>query len=141
MGSTRVLYLKRLVTRAVVLGVLLGTAACASSGGGGGSGSNPDEITREDILANPSYTNAFDLISSIRSRWLRASRGQGASFSSGGATQEPIVMLDGVRYGEIGSLRMINLNLVIRMRYLSATDATTLYGTGYVGGAIQVFTR
>jgi hypothetical protein len=138
MGQGRVFDLKRVATFALLVGALTGATACAS-GGGVRSNSSPNEITREDIAANPDASTAMDLVRRIRPRWVTTSRTR--TFGSGGADVEPVVVLDGVRFGSADSLTQINLINVIRIRYLNSNDATTLYGTGYMGGAIQVFTR
>ena len=143
MGPRTMTLTKRLATSAMLMVALVGTSACASGGGGGGSSSgNPDFITREDIVANTAFANAMEIIRQIRPRWLRAARGQGtATFGSGGSAVEPVVFLDGVRFGGLGSLRDISLTNVVHMDYLDSREAPTLYGTGYMGGAIQVVTR
>jgi outer membrane cobalamin receptor len=142
MGRAPVSATKRGASSLLILTTLLGASACASGGASGGSGTsgNPDEITREQIVENSNYSNAMEIIRVIRPRWLRAARGQGTSTFSSGGPVEPVVILDGVRFGELASLRQISLNIVGRMVYLDARDATTLYGTGYMGGAIQIFT-
>lgn len=129
---------KRFALSVLLAGALVGASACASSTGGGGASSNPDLITRADIVENPNFTNALELIRQIRPRWLRATRG--TTFSSGGP-QEAVVFLDGIRFGDLGSLRSINLVNVDHMEFLDGRDATTLYGTGYMGGAIQIVSR
>ena len=43
--------------------------------------------------------------------------------------------------GELDVLRQLNTANIETMRYLSASDATTKYGTGFLGGAIEVDTR
>jgi len=142
MSLGRMWDLKRVATAALLVGAVAGGTACASGGGGGGGGNNsgpPNEITREQIAGDHGLTTAIDLIRRLRPRWLTTSRTRTLGSTSAGI--EPVVMLDGLRFGDLSSLGQINLNNVIRMTYLSATDATTLYGTGYMGGAIQVFTR
>ena len=38
-------------------------------------------------------------------------------------------------------LSVLDLEDIERLVYLNAADATTRYGTGFVGGVIQVFTK
>ena len=122
--------------RTTVLGVLVLLAACASTGGGG-SGSSMDLITREQIEES-NYSTALQVVQRLKPRWLRPVRGQG---TLGGPPPEPVVVLDGIRFGDLGSLSSINAVMVDHIEYMTATEATTLYGTGYMGGAIRVFTR
>jgi hypothetical protein len=49
-------------------------------------------------------------------------------------------VVDGTVRGELDELRRFNTYNIETMRYLSASDATTKYGTGYMGGVIEVTT-
>jgi hypothetical protein len=121
-------------TSALALLALL-TAACSSTGGSSGGG-NPDLITREQVDMLPEGT-AFTVIQRFRSSWLRA-RTQG-SFGN----TEPayaMVFVDEMRYGDINSLTRISSTEIESIQYISATDATTRYGTGYMGGIIRINT-
>jgi outer membrane receptor for ferrienterochelin and colicin len=51
------------------------------------------------------------------------------------------VVVDGARFGELEELRRIPAEDVERIHFLRGPDATTIYGTGYGGGAIEVTTR
>ena len=46
--------------------------------------------------------------------------------------------MDDVSYGPVESLANLNAIAVREIRYLSAADATTRWGTGYPGGVILV---
>jgi hypothetical protein len=43
-----------------------------------------------------------------------------------------------VRHGDIQSLRSILIEEIAEVRFISASDATTRWGTGHAGGVIQV---
>jgi hypothetical protein len=49
--------------------------------------------------------------------------------------------VDRARFGELDVLRNIAVQDVESIRFIPARDATTLYGTGYGGGVIEVTTR
>jgi hypothetical protein len=51
------------------------------------------------------------------------------------------VVVNGAIRGELSELRQFSVDDIETMRYLSATDATTKYGTGYPGGVIEVSMR
>ena len=51
------------------------------------------------------------------------------------------VYLDGFRYGSVESLATIPAMNVVEVRWLSAMDATTRFGTGNTAGAIAVTSR
>jgi len=96
-----------------------------------------DMITREQIEGS-NYSSALEVVQRLKPRWLRPVRGQG---SLSGPPPEPVVVLDGIRFGDLSSLAGINAIMVDHIEYMTATEATTLYGTGYMGGAIRVFSR
>ena len=106
-----------------------------------GPGGNPSVITTEQI-ANSSAANAYDLIHGIRPIWLR-SRGQNTLDPSGinSANAYAAVFVDGQRYGDITSLRSMSVYEIRAIRFLSGSDATTRFGTGYPAGVIEVITR
>lgn len=110
-------------------------AACSSTGGGGGGGS-PDMITREQIETLPEGS-AFTVVQRLRRSWLRA-RTQ-ATFGNSEPAY-PVVFLDEMRFGDIDSLNRISTNQIQSIQYISAVDATTRYGTGYMGGIIRINT-
>ena len=104
-------------------------------------GGNPSVITTEQI-ANSSAANAYDLIHGIRPIWLR-SRGQNTLDPSQltSTSTYAAVFVDGQRYGDINSLRSMSVYEIRQIRFLSGSDATTKYGTGYPAGVIEVITR
>ncbi len=121
----------------VLLGMFLGITACASSTGGSMASGNPDSITRAQIESLPNGS-ALTIIQQLRRRWLRA-RSQGTL-----SNPEPafaIIFVDGRRWGDTNSLMQISSSEIEQMDYLNARDATTLHGTGYVGGIIDITTR
>ena len=62
--------------------------------------------------------------------------------SGGGATLSyPQIFLDGVQVGDVESLRSLRTDGVQELRFLSARDATTRFGTGYMAGVIEIITR
>ena len=81
--------------------------------------------------------SAYEAVATLNRRWLRSQRG--ASLTSGPAYAR--VVVDGVARGELVSLRQMTIGNIETIRYLSAPDATTKYGTGFPGGVIEVTTR
>lgn len=109
--------------------------ACASSGAR--PSRNSDLITAEEIEA-ASVSNAYDAVARLRPAFLRG-RGQSSIQTPG--SDLPIVYVNGLRTGTIDHLRNIPAQDVQTIRFISATDATTRYGTGHTGGIIEVTTR
>ena len=102
-------------------------AGCASAGGGSSSGGNPNRIVAEELM-ELQQLDAYQAIQRLRSRWLT---------SRGGST--PALFVNGARRGGgLSDLRSIRASDVAEMEFLSASDATTRYGTNMDGGAILV---
>ncbi|MGE0160926.1 MAG: hypothetical protein AB7T31_16105 [Gemmatimonadales bacterium] len=124
--------------RVLVLGAVLGSAACASGGGGsgGGGGGAGNAITR-DMIDNPSNQNAYTIVQRFRPRWL-SPRTQGTIANP--EPSFPQVYVDEVRFGPIDTLYRIEGTQIERIEFMSSLDATTRYGVGHDGGAIMVWT-
>lgn len=88
-----------------------------------------DVITAAD-LDRVSVVTAFDAIKQLRPEFL--------TFRRGG--RPPAVYVDYVRAGGIETLRDVPVAHVVTVRFLSAIDATTRFGTGNDGGAILILT-
>ena len=136
--------------RTLFCGLALVLVAC----GGGGSGTASqtttaprtvrgpaDLITEAEISAGPNYQNAFEVVQNLRPGML-IPRGVGANQSGTNLESVPIVAyMDEVRLGGLSGLESIPANRVKEIRFLSARDATTRYGTGHSSGAIVVTTK
>jgi hypothetical protein len=95
-----------------------------------------DLITRAQIDATPSQ-DAFELVQRLRPEYLRE-RGQ-SSITRGPAL--PVVYMDGVRRGGPEMLKTIRSSEIEEIRFISATDATTRWGTEHTAGAIEIKMR
>ena len=106
--------------------------------GPGGSGSR-DEITREQIGSLPDW-DAYTIIQQFQPRWLRPRivatirTAQRAALTGDDPAIYPEVFQDELPFGSIDSLRQFLSVEIERIEFISALDATTLYGTGYMGG-------
>ena len=116
------------------LALALGLTGCASAGGGGGEEGAPRGTANRIIfeeLEPIQQLDAYDAVRRLRPMWLR---------SRGGSS--PQVLIDGNRQpGGMEALRSIRSSEIQEMRFMSASDATTRFGTGFDGGAILVTTR
>jgi hypothetical protein len=150
----------------VLVGSLFALAACASGGAssttssttsstGSAASSAPtravrgsaNRITEQEIAAG-SYQTALDVIENLRPTMTRprASSLTSSSGSSGvsedrSASVNVVVYMDDIRLGDLASLRTIPAQQVREIRYISATEATTRWGTGHGSGAIQVIMK
>jgi hypothetical protein len=109
---------------------------CAGGGGSGGASEAPrrGSSTRivADELAGVAELDLYTAVNRLRPTWLRPqSRGT-----------LPVIIVDGTpQAGGVDSLRSMRASDVAELQYMSASDATTRYGTGYTAGAIVVSTR
>ena len=122
-----------------VTALALGQGACAGAASGGASGGASGTPVRrsssridETELATVAETDVFTAINRLRPAWLRpGSRGT-----------LPEILLDGTpQSGGPEVLRNFRAADVSTLEYMSASDATTRYGTGYTAGAIIVTTK
>jgi hypothetical protein len=120
----------------VLFGALLMLAACASPGSRIADRGASNLLTRAEI--DPVVTAVGDireLIERLRPQWLRP-RGRPSMQDQNAGL--PVVYVDGVRVGTPERLRGMSTGGLIQIEYISASDATTRFGTGHLGGAILV---
>lgn len=123
--------------RILCLALLAVLVGCASSANGRRSLQSRNVITTEEIEAL-NVSTAFEVIQQLRPHFLQ---GRGQSSIQDPGSSMPVVYVNGVRYGPPSVLQGIRAMDLREIRYLSASDATTRYGTGHVGGVIEVDTR
>lgn len=120
---------------AIVL--LSGGCAAASSGSVRATGADRDILTAAEILQSSGAT-AYDVIAQLRPQFLRS---RGASSLLAAAPPTAVVYVDNVQIGTLQVLRTIGAQTISRVEYLSASDATTRFGTDHTGGAILISTK
>jgi hypothetical protein len=122
----------------LLLTALLAAAltACGSSPRQGGR-TDRSIITAQEIAATRVST-AYEAVERLRPEFLR---GRGPFSVSDPNAGLPVVYLDGVRYGEINLLRNISAMNVQTIEFISASDASTRWGTGHAGGVLAVRTK
>ena len=121
--------------RYVYLIALAAVIGCASAGSGS-SGSRRDSnlITAEDIAGIPA-TNAYEAVERLRPLFLRS---RGKTSINTPNTQYPTVYVDGVRYGDIYSLRNILAPHVHDIRFYNGAEAGARFGLQNTAGVIEV---
>jgi len=119
--------------------LLASLGACAGSGGGGGSSSGSRDVITLAEIQETEVGTAYDVVQVLRPRWMIRNRGT-RSFGEGSA-DFPRVMLDDLPPREFNFLREIPREVLQEIRFLSAREATFLYGTGYNAGIIKVMTK
>ena len=120
----------------VLVGLLAAATACGPSRGPRVGGSST-QIIRSEILSVPDRS-AYSLVRILRPRWLEA------RVKATPNNPTPVyahVYVDNLAYGPLESLFDISSNVIDRIDYLGALDATTRFGSGFMGGIIHVHTR
>jgi hypothetical protein len=98
-------------------------------------------ITEEEIaFLGGTVQTAYGIVQRLRPAMLRVRSGNASGGSSGDVGSNDIaVYLDNQRMGGgVRALDDITLSQIKEIRYLNASDATTLFGTNNAAGAIQV---
>jgi len=111
-------------------------AACTHASQSVASG-DQNVITEQEIDASGG-ASALDVIEKVRRNFLS---NRGKTTLIGSSPSLPSVFVDGVHFGEVGSLRNISARQVSSMRLYRAWEAQQKFGNGYVGGVIEVTTR
>ena len=115
----------------IVFAVVLCSSGCASGGSGGGARRHFRNVIMFEELNDLDAVDSYEAIQRLRPSWLRTRTGRGM----------PRVVLNGVPLGgDVHTLRGMLIRGVEEIRFLSALEATTRFGTGYVNGAILVTT-
>lgn len=126
-----------MVRRELRVALLAGLVACSTSGAGARPSYDRDVLTAEEIRGT-SVTTALAAVRLLRPHFLQT---RGVSSTRNPVPSEPVVYVNGFRYGSPASLEQIRALDVLDIRMLSASDATTRYGSGHVGGVIEVRTQ
>ena|SRR5687767_12119177 len=118
-----------------------GLAAVGCGGGGTGSAAQPSTearatrgsatlITESEISAT-AYQNAMEVVTNLRPAMMRPRPGGG-----------PVMFyLDNVKMMDVSGLSTVPAGRIKEIRYISAQDATTRWGTGHASGVILVTTK
>ena len=100
------------------------------------SSRNAMVITREEIAASHMY-NAYDVVSTLRPGFLHS---HGPTTLTQGDTGLPKVYLNHMLYGDIESLKTMEVSGIQEIHYYNGTEASNRFGLGNVAGAIEVIT-
>lgn len=131
----------RPVLATIAIAAALATA-CASSGTSVKSaeiGKRTNVVTLEEIQGVTAST-AYDLIQRLRPSFLRQV-GAVTLKADGPGARDVVVFVDGMPIGERSVLREIPAQDVARIERLTASEATTRFGTGFPHGAILITTH
>jgi hypothetical protein len=114
------------------LALALTLIACGVTGGPRRGSS--DILTREEISTSSAST-AYEVLQQLRPRFLRS---RGVTSIQNPVPAYPVVYMNDIHHGDLDTLRTIRVDEIDEIRYISAADATTRWGTGHGGGVIQI---
>jgi hypothetical protein len=117
----------------LIAGVAL---ACSPPSTVGAPMRNPNVITREDIQKANVY-NVYDAVSMLRPGFLNT---HGATTITGGDTGFPRVYLNHIYFGDLQSMRSLEVNGVREIHFYNGTEASMRFGLGNVSGVIEITT-
>lgn len=117
------------------LGLILVLGGCAHLPAQGARTRNV--ITADEIEQAQAMT-AYEAIEKLQPTFLVA---RGPTSLSGASSALPNVYMDDVPYGPLASLREIPAQNIALIRLYPAWEATYRFGTGNMGGVIDVFSR
>jgi hypothetical protein len=110
--------------------------ACATAASSGRPQRNPSVITREEIAAAHVY-NAYDAVQTLRPAFFHS---HGKTTFSGSDTGLPKVYLNHQYYGDLESLKQLEVASIREIHYYTAPEASNRFGLGNASGAIEVIT-
>jgi hypothetical protein len=114
-------------------------AACSTPGGGGGPRVDQSLLTAQQLEDLGPGISVYEAIERLRPTWLR-DRGTSSPSPAYENDTQAKLHIDQTPY-PLDNLRSMRTTDIETIRFISATDATTRYGTGYVNGLIEVRTR
>jgi outer membrane cobalamin receptor len=115
------------------------TAAPTTAANAPAKKSGPNLITYADIQKQD-FRNAQEVVQRLRPQWLRG-RGSVSLSDRNGESTLPLIYVDGVKYGTMDMLGQIPVTQINELQFISASDATTRWGTGLPGGVILVISK
>ena len=123
------------MSRSVYMWSLAAVIGCASSGASGARTHREPNLITEQEIESSGETNALDVVTKLRPMFLKT---RGRSTVNAGGSEYASVFVDGQFFGELGSLRNINVSQIHEIRYLSGPDAVSKYGMRYGSGAVDI---
>ncbi len=116
-------------TKLILLIGLFIFAGCASNGGERKPSKPRNFISYDEIQTIAGATTAQDVVELARPFWLR---GKGI---------DPQVYMNNIQMGSVETLGNVSVHSIQEIRYMSPSEATTMFGTNNMGGVISIKSR
>lgn len=113
-------------------------SACAAGQTGAARTLPPRNLITAEELSTVTALDLHEAVAKLRPQWLRFRGITSVRDPSAGQVR---VYQDGVRMGDLDTLRRIRVEDVRELRFLGGPDATLRWGTGHGGGVIEVITK
>lgn len=125
--------------RLAAIAAVVPLAACASGSGGGSlTTSRSALLTAEEIATqNIEGSSAFDAVTRLRPKWLRA-RGVKSLHIESDSSEYTYIFVDGRPLGRFGTLKDIPLYQVDDIRFYDISEAAQFGPRGDQAGVIEV---
>jgi hypothetical protein len=119
--------------------ITVSAMACSSpsSNASGAPKPGPNLITADEI-ARVNVQNAYEAVQKLRPAMLRQRQVATANAQASG---ELLIYMDNNRLGDVDQLRQISASSIAAMRYFTASEAQTKWGSGHPGGVIEILTK
>ena len=125
--------------RVATCAAVLASTACVHAGQmGKGGGPSASQVITEEQIAKTDATTAYEAIRVLQPNFL-VSRGPTSFYNT--SSPLPNVYQDDVQYGPITTLTLIPARDIASIRLYRAWEATYKFGTGNMGGVIEVYTK
>ena len=98
---------------------------------------DPNLISEQEV-ATSNGANAFEVVSRARPAFLKQ---RGHTSLSGGGSDYATVYVNSQQYGDVTSLRGISADQIREIRYYSASEAVSRFGSQNGTGVIQIITK
>lgn len=122
----------------VLLAVLASCAGSGTQGSGAAAPRGSRNLLTAAQLAATGSTDLYSAVDRLRPQWFVVRGGKDIQ----GQQATIAVIVDGMRQqGSVEIMRNIQVSDVQEVRFLSASDATTKYGTNTTVGAIEIETK
>jgi hypothetical protein len=135
-----------MLTRFQAVGLAVVTLALTSAACGSTRSSDPGQriapaernvITHKEISQAEPRATALQMVERFRPHWLK---GRGPIRPSS-AQPALVVYVNSQKHGGVATLQRFTVSEIDEIRYLDAMEATRVFGTGHMVGAILLTTR
>ena len=133
----RELRLLRLFANATLL-LSLGIGACVMQRRSVSPGGDP-MVVDEDQIEALRASNAYEIVAMTHGNFLHS---RGRESMNPAVPAIPVhVFVDDTYYGDVNTLRNIGVGEVMEIRFYQSYEAEYKFGSGHMGGVIQVITK